>query len=461
MIKYKLILTIIPILLMVIIAGACAEPIPSPTPLPSELAVKEAAGARDAAISYLQNNAGEDAPPLGQQWTEDNITPQGLLGGTTIVYQSDEWTVKVAYPIVLPENAVYSVTVISLGLGWHWSGQVNADGTITETGAFKKATEEESREIAEDFVKNSSTFAFDGIAETFKLINSMEVQDPYNWVFVFGFDSRQAGYGDRTGQMLAQVITPHEAAVTVQLLELKSAVMDDTWDMITQQEINNLPRPPMGVPAAPNDSIVTAKIIDVINVSGDFPWEMVIEIQGSEDVAGYLNATRQQIGEMITAKTQEDMSKFEKGQTIRANVRLEGDERIRFYIATSIINASSKPDNMIENITWILQSYGSDTNPKSVIEGTEITALFNSEKHQVAGSAGANSYFGGYQLVNYSMISIGQIGQTEMYRLDPPGVMDQEQEYLKILQNAESYKIEAEKLQINCGVNILVFHARQ
>ena len=55
------------------------------------------------------------------------------------------------------------------------------------------------------------------------------------WTFVYRFESRHAGYGDRTGQMLAQVITPHEAVITVERGEIKSAIMDEKWDMINQK----------------------------------------------------------------------------------------------------------------------------------------------------------------------------------------------------------------------------------
>jgi hypothetical protein len=55
------------------------------------------------------------------------------------------------------------------------------------------------------------------------------------WTFVIRFESRHAGYGDRTGQMLAQVITTHEAVVTVERGAIESAIMDEKWDMINQK----------------------------------------------------------------------------------------------------------------------------------------------------------------------------------------------------------------------------------
>ena len=93
---------------------------------------------------------------------------------------------------------------------------------------------------------------------------------------------------------------------------------------------------------------------------------------------------------------------------------------------------------------------------KSVLDGTGITIIFNSTEGQVKGSAGCNSYFGGYEVSNNNL-SILQIGNTEMYCMEPEGVMEQEEQYLKALRAAESYKVQDGKLQINCGAQILTY----
>jgi len=96
-------------------------------------------------------------------------------------------------------------------------------------------SQQESQNLAEDFVKNSPTFSFDGMAETLRLAEIVTLKCPYCWQFIFEFDSRHAGYGDREGQMLAQVITPHKAIITVDRGEIKSAMLDEKWDMINQR----------------------------------------------------------------------------------------------------------------------------------------------------------------------------------------------------------------------------------
>ncbi len=110
----------------------------------------------------------------------------------------------------------------------------------------------------------------------------------------------------------------------------------------------------------------------------------------------------------------------------------------------------------LEDITWILESYGEPESLQTVLDGTEITALFDSAEGQISGSAGANHYFGDYQ-ISKNKLSIREIAHTEMYRLDPEGVMEQEEYYLKTLQAVESYKIEDGKLQITSGTKILIF----
>ncbi|MFO7773726.1 MAG: hypothetical protein R6V59_07320 [Dehalococcoidia bacterium] len=96
-------------------------------------------------------------------------------------------------------------------------------------------TEEEARWLAEDFVRNNPTFAFDGMEDSLHLMKILYADIAETWTFVFHFVCRQAGYGDRTGQMLAQVLSPHEAVVTVEHGKVKSALMDSEWDMINRQ----------------------------------------------------------------------------------------------------------------------------------------------------------------------------------------------------------------------------------
>lgn len=113
----------------------------------------------------------------------------------------------------------------------------------------------------------------------------------------------------------------------------------------------------------------------------------------------------------------------------------------------------------LENSTWILESYGKQGNMQKALQGTEITAIFDSTEGEVRGSAGCNTYFADYKIKN-SKLSILQLAYTEMYCLEPEGVMEQEKQYLKALQAAESFQVQDGKLQINSGNEILIYNAK-
>ncbi len=120
-----------------------------------------------------------------------------------------------------------------------------------------------------------------------------------------------------------------------------------------------------------------------------------------------------------------------------------------------ITGCSNSSVSEIEDTKWVLDSYGDRDNPRDVLEGTEITATFNSEDSRVTGSAGCNSYFGGYEIDDG--LSVGMLANTEMWCGEPEGRMDQETEYLKILQAAEDYTINDGMLTIDCGDDVLIY----
>jgi uncharacterized protein len=108
-----------------------------------------------------------------------------------------------------------------------------------ETSPFNQITQEESRQIAGNFVKNCATFKFDGIEDTLKFDKVDILRTPFGWQFTFKFQSKHAGYGDRTGKILTQVITPHEAIINVEQGKITEAVMDEKWDMINQKMLES------------------------------------------------------------------------------------------------------------------------------------------------------------------------------------------------------------------------------
>jgi heat shock protein HslJ len=131
---------------------------------------------------------------------------------------------------------------------------------------------------------------------------------------------------------------------------------------------------------------------------------------------------------------------------------------IAVVIATT---ACSSPQGTsgLENKKWKLESYGQEASPQEVLYGTEITVTFEGGKDQVHGSSGVNTYSGSYR-INGNRLSIQELTWTEMYRNDPPGVMEQEAEYLKLFEAAESFVIQDNKLKITAGEQVLIYYEK-
>ena len=103
----------------------------------------------------------------------------------------------------------------------------------------KGISQEESQVIARQYVIDDPTFQFDGMMDTLTLVATITLKCPYCWEFVYQFDCGRAGYGNRTGLMLAQVITPHTTRIVVQEGMVTSAMMDGSWDMVGQKFTGN------------------------------------------------------------------------------------------------------------------------------------------------------------------------------------------------------------------------------
>jgi hypothetical protein len=96
----------------------------------------------------------------------------------------------------------------------------------------KLYTEMESQDIARVFVTGSSTYAYDGSG--LKLDETITLKCAQCWQFKFSFTCSHAGYGNRSGRMLAQVITPHEALVSITEGRVAAATIDNRYDILSE-----------------------------------------------------------------------------------------------------------------------------------------------------------------------------------------------------------------------------------
>ncbi len=93
-------------------------------------------------------------------------------------------------------------------------------------------------DVAKKFILASPTFAFDGMKETLsiKLVSIMKSL-PEQYVIEAKYSSRHGGFGDRTDQIVTQVITPHTVEIIVAEGFVISAVTDGKWDELNHQYV--------------------------------------------------------------------------------------------------------------------------------------------------------------------------------------------------------------------------------
>ncbi|MFA5228373.1 MAG: GerMN domain-containing protein [Candidatus Paceibacterota bacterium] len=86
------------------------------------------------------------------------------------------------------------------------------------------------QKMAEEWILNNSpTYKFDGQNLTFLSIENDKIY--------FAFESTSAGYGDRTGQMSAKIMTPHIIEIIVEGNQVVSAITDGRYNEIKNEII--------------------------------------------------------------------------------------------------------------------------------------------------------------------------------------------------------------------------------
>jgi hypothetical protein len=104
-----------------------------PTPAGQSSRPSDPVGARDAALAYLAEKYGSEAPVAGLVWIEAHTKPAGLVGGESYEYTAGDWLIAISYPVVAPENVVYTIAVSNATTSFRWEGRVDAQGQVTET----------------------------------------------------------------------------------------------------------------------------------------------------------------------------------------------------------------------------------------------------------------------------------------------------------------------------------------
>jgi heat shock protein HslJ len=120
---------------------------------------------------------------------------------------------------------------------------------------------------------------------------------------------------------------------------------------------------------------------------------------------------------------------------------------------TACGGASGSGGDPLDGTSWTLNAYSGT----SLIPGTTVNLTF--EGGELSGSAGCNHYFGSYE-VRGSTITIEGVGMTEMFCMEPEGVMEQEKVYLSALSAAQTFQVDGGRLVIASSGGDLTFAAQ-
>jgi heat shock protein HslJ len=114
------------------------------------------------------------------------------------------------------------------------------------------------------------------------------------------------------------------------------------------------------------------------------------------------------------------------------------------------------PQSEVNGTSWTLTGYVLNGTIVPVPAGTGVTLDFGDDG-RVSGSAGCNRFFAKYD-VKGTTITLGPAGSTMMY-CGQPGVMEQESAFLVLLNQARTFRLDADRLSLfdAKGVKILSF----
>ncbi len=206
-------------------------------------------------------------------------------------------------------------------------------------------TLENAENIALEWVENNSpTYLYDGT--DLEIESSQEIDEGFVFEVILSFTSTSAGYGDRDGEMTAQVMTPHTLEVTVEGGDVVSAVNDGVFDEMTGEFIEE------DVVVDEEDMEISIYLVEVVNGQ-----EEIVEVTRNIDYT--VETGRSAIEKLLSGPTTEEE---EDGLSTAIP---EGTELIDIDIADGVatVNFSEELHQDVAGSAWV-------TNIRDQIEQT-------------------------------------------------------------------------------------------
>jgi heat shock protein HslJ len=110
----------------------------------------------------------------------------------------------------------------------------------------------------------------------------------------------------------------------------------------------------------------------------------------------------------------------------------------------------------LEDTNWVMEAYGEVGNLKNALPGVEVALYFDSAEMGAGGNGGINHYGGKYQLDGNQLTFPEGVITTCLG--GHAAVLQQEEEYIRLLSSADSFEISNGKLHLICDSQEIIFH---
>lgn len=152
------------------------------------------------------------------------------------------------------------------------------------TSALQNQRNNEIADLAIQFLINGPTFSFDGISESIEIIDITQLDGESAIYFVvIAFETTHAGWGNREGTFIAQVITPHTIEIVLENEEVVEATIDEKWDELNQRQI--IPDELL-VSEQARDKAIQYILSTHIELEVESPLNWIIETQNPSGMVG-------------------------------------------------------------------------------------------------------------------------------------------------------------------------------
>jgi len=199
----------------------------------------------------------------------------------------------------------------------------------------------------------------------------------------------------------------------------------------------------------------TLELVNSIEIS--IPGAWTYELYFESRHAGFGDRVDQILAQLITPHSVS--VSVEQGEVVYASMDNQWDMLSQEEYSDDIDPVIPDiKDTTVENMSWILVSFERQGDPVAMPDGIEVTLFFDKSEGLAQGQSGWNSYGGAYRIDGHNL-AIPEVESTEMACLEPEGVMELEQQYLRSIIDVQSYEINSGMLTLYTTNETLLFRA--